>query len=94
MTPITPEVVPATTTSSVPRTTSRNAYTQQRLSILKKQQQKAQASNALKSIPDVAPKVKMIAKNPDLDIASHKEIEEKGVQQMDSNFGSKFMPSQ
>ena len=103
VTSITSEAVPATTTSSVPRTTSRNAYTQQRLSILKKQQQKEQASkknlyfnSALKqAIPDVAPKVKMIAKNPDLDIATHKEIkEEKGVQQMDAKFSSKFMPSQ
>lgn len=34
------------TTSTVPRTTSRNAYTQQRMSILRKQQQKEQASKS------------------------------------------------
>lgn len=42
------EQVSTSTTSSVPRTTSRNAYTQQRLSILRKQQQKEQASRSAK----------------------------------------------
>lgn len=88
----TPEVVHASTTSSVPRTTSRNAYTQQRLSILKKHQQKEQASkktllnSALKTtIPDVVPKVK------DLD---YEVSEQKGVRQIEAKFSSKYLSSQ
>ncbi len=104
MAPITPEIVPVTTTSSVPRTTSRNAYTQQRLSILKKQQQKEQASkkslyfsnNTLKSTnPDVSPTVKVITKNAEVNIAPSMEMKkEKGFQKADAKFSSKIMPSQ
>lgn len=42
------EHVSTATTSPVPRTTSRNAYTQQRLSILRKQQQKEQVARTIK----------------------------------------------
>lgn len=84
-----------TSTSTVPRTTSRNAYTQQRMSILRKQQQKEQASKSPReqnlSMSDsvlkpnamcVSQKMKLLSMNEDV-VDDNKE----GVQRLE---GAKF----
>ena len=75
----------SSTTSSVPRTTSRNAYTQQRLSILRKQQQKEQTSKNSKEqeyFSVLKSTTEAVSKNENLEstILNVNSSEDKGTQ--------------